>query len=93
MNWIRYSEQKPPINTNVLVLVDGEIHEGYLDSIVLMGNTEPTIFETLYTNDHSNGKMFTRQHLWWGTDPYWMYIPAPKPKQLPNKPPKFDVIG
>jgi len=77
--WIRYSEQKPPINERVLVLVNGEVHEGFLDSVLLMGNTEPTIFKTLLTND--SRKEFSAQHTTWGYDPYWMPMPAPKPKQ------------
>jgi hypothetical protein len=79
IRWIRYSEQKPPVNERVLVLVNGEIHEGFLHSYVLMGNTEPTIFQTLFTNDLR--KAFSAQHTYWGDDPYWMPLPAPKPKQ------------
>ncbi len=79
LKWIRYSEQKPPINERVLVLVDGEVHEGFLDSYILMGNTEPTVFKTLLRNDYR--KEFSAQHASWGHDPYWMPMPAPKPKQ------------
>ncbi len=79
IKWIRYSEQKPPINENILVLVNGEIHEGFLHSLLLMGNKDPTLFKTLFTND--SRKEFSAQHTSWGFDPYWMPIPAIKPVQ------------
>lgn len=81
MKWIRYSEEKPPLNIDVLVLVDGEIHEGYLDSVLLMGDIEPTEFHTLYTNSR-NGGCGSPQHTYWGDDPYWMPIPCEKPTQI-----------
>jgi hypothetical protein len=80
INWIQYSKQKPPINERVLVLVEGEVHEGFLDSILLMGESEPTIFQTLFTNAYR--KEFSAQHGTWCHDPYWMPIPSPKPIQL-----------
>ena len=75
--WIQYSKKKPPINERVLVLVDGEVHEGFLDSVLLMGKKKPTVFQTLFTN-----KQFScsAQHSHWGHDPYWMKIPK-KPLQ------------
>jgi hypothetical protein len=92
MKWIRYSEEKPPINTDVLVLVNGEIHEGYLDSVLLMGKEEPTIFETLYTNSNNHG-CGSRQHKTWGDDPYWMHIPCKKPVQIKYDKPRYEIIG
>lgn len=94
IRWIRYSDQKPPINERVLVLVNGEVHEGFLDSILLMGKTEPTIFKTLFTNDPR--KEFSAQHGTWGYDPYWMPMPAPKPTQLQRQKPlkeKMEMIA
>jgi hypothetical protein len=79
LKWIRFSEQRPPNNVRVLVLVRGEVHEGLIDSVLLMGNTEPTLFESLFKNDPR--KEFSLQHTSWGDDPYWMPMPASKPKQ------------
>jgi hypothetical protein len=81
MNWIRYTDEKPPTNKNILVLVNGEIHEGYLDSRILMGEDEPTLMQTLYTNSTNYG-CGSAQHTSWGIDPYWMHIPYEKPKQI-----------
>jgi hypothetical protein len=78
MSWIRLSEQKPPTNVDILILVDGRIQEGYLDSVVLMGHTEPTEFHTSYRHDYDHP-----QHCYWGDDPYWMHI-LEKPKQIPT---------
>jgi hypothetical protein len=80
MKWIRLSEQKPPINTDILILVDGRIHEGYLHSLLLMGKTEPTEFHTTYLTNYEHA-----QHGYWGDDPYWMPIPCEKPEQIPTK--------
>ena len=80
MKWIRLSDQKPPINTDILILVDGRIQEGYLHSFVLMGDTEPTEFHTSYRHDYEHA-----QHCYWGDDPYWMPITCEKPKQIPTK--------
>lgn len=76
MTWIRLRDKKPPTNVNILILVDGRIQEGYLDSLVLMGNTEPTEFHTSYRHGYEHA-----QHCYWGDDPYWMHIPE-KPKQI-----------
>lgn len=92
MKWIRYLDETPPTNVNVLILVNGEIHEGYLDSVVLMGNTEPTLFETLYTNSKNYG-CGSPQHTSWGDDPYWMPIPCEKPKQIKSTKPKCEIMG
>jgi len=90
--WIRFSEQKPPVNEPILVLVEGEVHEGFLDSYVLIGRTEPTEFKTLFTNRRGSEKAFSAQHTSWGYDPYWMPMPAPKPEQLTRERPKYDVL-
>lgn len=79
IKWVRYSEQKPPVDVRVLVLVNEEVHEGFLDSELLMGELEPTIFKTLFTNN--TRKEFSAQHTTWGADPYWMPLPATKPRQ------------
>jgi hypothetical protein len=88
--WIRYKDQKPPLFEHVLVLVNGEVHEGFLDSYVIMGNTEPTVFKTLMTNSH--GPCGSAQHTSWGDDPYWLPMPFPKPKQVRKKREKCDEM-
>lgn len=80
MTWIRYEDQKPKVNERVLVLINGEIHEGFLDEVLLMGHSEPTIFQTVYTIPKC--ELSSAQHWTWGEDPYWMPIPCEKPKQL-----------
>ena len=93
MKWIRLSEQVPPVNTDILILVNGEIHEGYLDSVLLMVKPdEPTLFETLYTNSENYG-CGSPQHSSWGDDPYWMPIPCKKPIQIKSTKPKYELWG
>jgi hypothetical protein len=86
LKWIRFSEKQPPMNTDVLVLVNGRIYEGFLHNYVLMGHTEPTIFKTLYMTQYE-----CAQNTSWGDDPYWAEIPE-KPKQISNKPIKVEKL-
>jgi hypothetical protein len=83
IKWYRVSEVEPPVNTNILVLVNGEIHEGYLHEheIMVKGLVKDT---TLYTNSKNYG-CGSPQHLPWGDDPYWMPIPVEKPKQIKSE--------
>ena len=76
--WIRYCDQKPKFKERVLVLIDGEIHEGYLEELDLW-NGGPTLFQTVFTIPRCD--LSSAQHLSWGEDPYWMPIPCAKPAQ------------
>jgi hypothetical protein len=77
MTFIRYRDQKPPVNTPLLILIDGEIREGYIDEVLLLGNVLPTHFQTVHYPEREQWK---DQHSYWGYDPYWMLAPE-KPKQ------------
>lgn len=76
--WTRYKDQKPPIGERVLVLVDGEIHEGFLHQVDL-AVSGPTVFQTVFTFPRCS--LRSAQHMSWGEDPYWMTLPAAKPQQ------------
>ena len=78
MKWIRLRDEKPPVNTKLLVLIDGVVREGYLDEVMLLGNVIPTVFQTVRYPD--SGYMSDWQHSHWGHDPYWMLCPE-KPVQ------------
>lgn len=78
MSWIRYEDKKPEIGQRVLVLIDGEIHEGFLDEVDIYKHG-PTVFQTVCTMPKST--LSSTQHWTWGEDPYWMPIPCEKPKQ------------
>lgn len=82
-DWIRYADQQPPANTPLLILIDGEVFEGYIDEVLLLGEVIPTRFKTVRFPISRN--MSKDQHWDWGTDPYWMLCPT-KPIQVAPKP-------
>ena len=83
-DWIRYADQQPPANTPLLILIDGEVFEGYIDEVMILGQVIPTRFKTVHFPISRN--MSKDQHWDWGTDPYWMLCPK-KPIQV--APPPF----
>jgi hypothetical protein len=85
--WIRFLDEKPKIGERVLVLIDGEIHEGYLDEVDLWKSGH-TVFQTVFTIPSDS--LSSAQHWSWGYDPYWMPIPCEKPEQL--KMPKGQIF-
>jgi hypothetical protein len=57
--------------------IDGEIHEGFLDEIPLSSGVK--ILQAVFTMPKSTPS--SAKHLPWGSDPYWLPIPYPKPTQ------------
>lgn len=74
MDWKPVSQQRPPANTDILILVRGRVFEGQLHSVRLMGFDEPHEFESVYTHDRG------MQHSDWGPGAWW----SPRPRVIPQ---------